>query len=161
MSNAPTTSFLSLRTLQHASLDHLEQIYRTATPVPWERAVWRGHFLCMVDSDGARNLVLKWMSEIGFGKTPFWIDYERQLWCFGTPEIGAGRFVASAGASRWRETTTVRLEYHVSKLPGLIRRELYDEVKPLSPDLCLGIGGINAERGRGDLFFFALTREAE
>lgn len=159
MSTIPATSFLSLHALQSAHRDNLEQIYRATAPVPWERAVWRGHFLCMVDSAGARNLALKWMSEIGFGKTPFWIDNERRLWCFGTPEIGVGRYSASAGASRWRDTQAVRLEYHVSKLPGLIRRELYDEVKPLSPDLCLGIGGINAERGRGDLFFFALTRE--
>jgi hypothetical protein len=35
---------------------------------------------------------------------------------------------------------------------------LYDEVKPLGPDLCLGIGGINARVGRGDHFFFALAR---
>jgi hypothetical protein len=34
---------------------------------------------------------------------------------------------------------------------------LYDEVKMLSPSLCLGIGGINAARGRGDHFFFALV----
>ena len=31
-------------------------------------------------------------------------------------------------------------------------------VKPLSADLCLGLGGINAERGEGDHFFFALYR---
>jgi hypothetical protein len=37
---------------------------------------------------------------------------------------------------------------------------LYDEVKPLSRDACLGIGGVNAGRGAGDHFFFVLERTA-
>jgi hypothetical protein len=35
---------------------------------------------------------------------------------------------------------------------------LYDEVKPLSEDLCLGMGGVNRGPGEGELFFFALVR---
>jgi hypothetical protein len=35
---------------------------------------------------------------------------------------------------------------------------LYDEVKPLSADLLLGLGGVNAETGEGDHFFFTLER---
>ena len=153
------TGLLSLATLKAASLAQLEDIYRTATPAEWEPALWRGHFLHMIDSDIARNTAMRWISEVGFGHAPFWIDYERRLWCFGTPDIGMGRFSASLGPSRWRNTTTMRLEYRESRLPGLIRRELYDEVKPLSSGLCLGISGLNAERGRGDIFFFALTRD--
>jgi hypothetical protein len=63
----------------------------------------------------------------------------------------------NAGRSRWRDTETVRLHYEVSRLPGPVRAVLYDEVKVLSPSLCLGIGGINAARGRGDHFFYALV----
>lgn len=151
----------TLASLQSASRDELEKIYRHSEPVAWEDALWRGHFLCMLDSVAARSRALKWISEIGFANAPFWIDSERRLWCFGTPEIGVGRFEAKPGPSRWRSAQTVRLDYHVSRLPGLIRRELYDEVKPLSSDLCLGISGINAERGHGELFFFALTREPD
>jgi hypothetical protein len=42
-------------------------------------------------------------------------------------------------------------------LPKPIRDQLYDEVKPLAPDLCLGIGGTNHESDEGDHFWFALT----
>jgi hypothetical protein len=150
---------LGLQTLRSATREELEAIYRDMPPVDWTPALWRGHFLCMLESAGARNLALRWISEIGFGNAPFWLDADEGLWCFGTPEIGIGRFVPRRGRSRWRDTTTLCLEYHQSKLPGLIRRELYDEVKPLTPDLALGISGINAGAGAGELFFFALTRE--
>lgn len=149
----------TLERLQAATRDELETIYRRETPVEWGRALWRGHFLCMLDSTYARKLPLKWLSEIGFGNTPFWLDNDDRLWCLGTPEIGIGRFRPELGPSRWRNTQTLCLNYNESKLPGLIRRELYDEVKPLSPDLCLCISGFNAGRGHGELFFFALTRE--
>lgn len=151
----------TLEQLKLASRDELETIYRRTTPMAWEPALWRGHFLCMLDSTAARSKPLKWISEIGFANAPFWLDSALRLWCFGTPEIGIGRFSPVLGPSRWRNTQTLCLNYRESKLPGLIRRELYDEVKPLSPDLCLCISGINAERGAGELFFFALTREPE
>jgi hypothetical protein len=51
----------------------------------------------------------------------------------------------------------VRLGYDVSRLPGFVRRHLYDEVRPLGPELCLGIGGLNRAAGRGALFYFALV----
>ncbi|PKN31442.1 MAG: hypothetical protein CVU63_23915, partial [Deltaproteobacteria bacterium HGW-Deltaproteobacteria-20] len=62
------------------------------------------------------------------------------------------------GPSRWRDTQTIRLHYHPSRLPGAVRTFLYDEVKPLTESLCLGIGGINAPRGRGEQFLFSLER---
>lgn len=66
--------------------------------------------------------------------------------------------VPRVGPSRWRDTEAVTLHYERSRLPAPIRGVLYDEVKPLTDTICLGLGGINAERGDGDQFFFALER---
>ena len=69
-----------------------------------------------------------------------------------------GRFDARIGPSRWRDTDAIQLHYDPSRLPGPIKGRLYDEIKPLSGDLVLGLGGVNAERGEGDHFWFVLTR---
>jgi hypothetical protein len=89
---------------------------------------------------------------------PFGVDFDRSLWWFQHPRLALGAFSASAGRSRWRATETLRLDYGSSRLPAVVRDRLYDEVKPLSETLCLGIGGVNAPRDQGDLFFFALVR---
>jgi hypothetical protein len=93
-----------------------------------------------------------------FKWTPFGVDFDTRLWFFWHAALAAGRFEPRPGRSRWRDTEAVGLHYHVSRLPGPVRGVLYDEVKPLSADLCLCIGGINAPRGQGDHFFFALQR---
>lgn len=57
--------------------------------------------------------------------------------------------------SRWRDTQTLQLHYDLTRLP--FRGQLYDEVKPLSETLCLGLGGLNRQPEKeGDLFFFLL-----
>ena len=44
-------------------------------------------------------------------------------------------------------------------LRGRLRRALlYDEVKPLSDRLCLGIGGLDLTGEPGEMFFFGLER---
>ena len=73
-------------------------------------------------------------------------------------EADLAAFEARVERSRWRETDSVVLRYEGSRLPGALRRLLYDEVKPLGEGLVLGIGGGNDGPGRGDHFFFALER---
>jgi hypothetical protein len=150
----------SLDQLTGAPLAVLEDIYRDSSPVDWQPGLWRGHFLAMLTPEGLRGIAVKWITAIAVTRAPFWIDNDECLWCFGSPDVGIGRFRPEPGPSRWRDTPTVCLNYQPSRLPGLVRRELYDEVKPLTPDLCLCISGINDGPGRGEMFFFALTREA-
>jgi hypothetical protein len=69
-----------------------------------------------------------------------------------------GRFEPRVQRSRWRDAQTVGLHYEVSRLPSFVRGALYDEVRPLSPRWWIGIGGINADVGEGDHFFFGLQR---
>jgi len=116
-------------------------------PVP--DGIWRGHFLHWLKPP----LHARVMDEILFRRTRFGIDFERCLWWFLSPSLAAGRFSWSQGPSRWRQTDTLRLEYGSSRLPG--HGMLYDEVKPLDARTCLGIGGLNGERG--DHFLFQLT----
>ncbi|MBF0353458.1 MAG: hypothetical protein HQM11_20695, partial [SAR324 cluster bacterium] len=63
-----------------------------------------------------------------------------------------GKFRSEIHPSRWRSAMVVGLHYESSQLPGFIRNLLYDEVKPLSETLCLGIGGFNRDKGEGDHF---------
>jgi hypothetical protein len=98
------------------------------------------------------------MQRVGFAWTPWGIDFDRRLWFFFAPRLAIGRFELRVDESRWRDTRAVQLHYDVSRLPHAIRRQLYDEVKPLSDRWMLGIGGIDRERGEGDHFFFALER---
>ena len=60
--------------------------------------------------------------------------------------------------SRWRATQTFTLDYEKSRLPTPLRSTLYDELKPLSEDIVLELGGLNADGSGGDHFFFALER---
>ena len=52
-----------------------------------------------------------------------------------------------------------QLAQWIDRLPRFVRDMLYDEVKPLSERLILGIGGINRGRGEGEHLFFALERQ--
>jgi hypothetical protein len=147
----------SLEALLRADLAELERIYREHEPVEPPRAAFRGYYLRRVDSPGAhtvRNRIL----QLGFQLPPFGVDFASHRWFFFSRHLQVGHFRDERARSRWRDTDTVALHYDVSRLPGPIRRLLYDEVKPLSERLMLGLGGLNDERGRGDLFFFALSR---
>jgi hypothetical protein len=148
---------LSLARLAQCSVAELEALYVEPRPVSVPSGCYRGVHLAWLDTPGARPTVIRPLQHLGFRLLPFGVDFIRHRWFFFHPTLGIGRFVAEAGRSRWRDTETVRLHYEVSRLPGPVRAVLYDEVKVLSPSLCLGIGGINAARGRGDHFFFALV----
>lgn len=147
----------SLETLLRADLAELERIYLEHEPLEPARAAFRGHYLCPVDSPSARSTRNR-ILQLGFRLPPFGVDFASQRWFFFSPHLRVGHFREERARSRWRDTETVALHYDVSRLPGPIRRRLYDEVKPLSDRLMLGLGGLNHERGRGDLFFFALSR---
>jgi len=142
--------------LDSMSLDELERVYREAPFGPLPTGLFRGRVVAWLDTPGSRRPIYRAPERVMFGLTPFGVDFDHNGWWFLSPRLLAGRFVAAAGPSRWRTTETLRLDYSVSRLPG--RGLLYDEVKPLAADLCLGIGGINANRGEGDHFFFSLTR---
>jgi len=145
----------TLADLRASSLDALEELYRGGAIGPRPRGRFRGRVLCRVDSRLAKSksgtAIL-----LPFERAAFGIDFDRSVWFFVRPWLRIGRFRVEVGPSRWRDAEVLRLEYDVSRLPRPIRGFLYDEVKPLSDTLCLGLGGINAGRGKGDLFFFAL-----
>ncbi len=152
---------LTLSDLQRCSLPQLESIYGAARAdaraslLP--EGCYGGVHLAWLNTAGARHPITRPLQQLGFCWLPFGVDFTARRWFFFDRRLGVGRFVAQPGPSRWRDTQTVRLDYAVSRLPRPLRGLLYDEVKPISASLCLGIGGINAPRGRGDHFFFALV----
>lgn len=144
--------------LRAMSLDELEGLWTEPVERIEPQGVFRGGVLARIEHATAQRPLWRWTERIGFEWTPFGIDFDRRLWFFFEPRLATGRFEPRWQGSRWRDTDAIALRYHVSKLPRAIRRRLYDEVKPLSQDWILGIGGIDAERGEGDHFFFALER---
>jgi hypothetical protein len=144
--------------LRRASLAELESLYRDAPRGPDPAGVFRGEFLSFIDSPGARRLDIRAVDSLLFRATPFGVDFDRNSWWFVKPALRAGRFTPRLGPSRWRETDCWQLHYEVSRLPTPIRALLYDEVRPLSSSLLLGLGGTNRDRGAGDHFFFLLDR---
>jgi hypothetical protein len=150
---------LTLAELRHHSLAQLEELYAEQRPVTVPLGFYRGTHLKWLDTAGARHRLLRPVVDLLFRRTPFGVDFERKRWFFFQRGLGMGRFAAQVGPSRWRDTETVRLTYDRSRLPWPIRRLLYDEVKPLSDSLCLGLGGVNAETGQGEYFYFALERD--
>ncbi|MBZ0119898.1 MAG: hypothetical protein K8H88_23115 [Sandaracinaceae bacterium] len=149
-----------LRVLTAAHLDSLYERPMHERPGALEPVTgrYRGHFLRWIDNAGARKPLWRLSEGLGFGVLPFGIDFDRRLWFFFDRRVAMGRFDLRAERSRWRDTQAFCLHYEVSRLPALVRGVLYDEVKPLSQGWLLGIGGVNAERGLGDHFYFALRR---
>ena len=144
--------------LRSAPLHRLEELWLRPVALSTPRGIYRGHSLSRIDHATARRPVWRISQALAFGWAPFGIDFDRRLWFFFGPRLALGRFEPRPGSSRWRDTDAIGLHYEVSGLPRRIRSVLYDEVKPLSEGWMLGIGGINAERGRGDHFYFALER---
>ena len=136
----------------------LETLYAEQCPVAIPTGVWRGRHLMWLDTEAARHPILRPLEELVFARLPWSIDFDRRRWFWLGMPIGVGHFSPSAGPSRWRDAETLRLLYDDRALPGFVNQFLYDEVKPLSDELCLGLGGISAGRGKGEQFFFALTR---
>ena len=148
----------TLSELRAASLDELEAVYASDRPFALPAGCYRGIHLRRLTTPGASRLVNRLPQYLGFEASPFGIDFDRACWFFYSRRLCAGRFTAAIAPSRWRPTPTVTLDYAASRLPAPVRGVLYDEVKPLSESLCLGLGGTNAERDQGDHFFFALER---
>lgn len=149
---------ITLAELRERRLAELEELYLEARSVQIPTGWFRGHHLTWLNTPGARHPLWRPLETAMFQLTPFGVDFTARRWFFWSRRVAAGSFTPHPGPSRWRDTETVCLEYGVSRLPGPVRGLLYDEVKPLGEDLCLCIGGINAERDSGDHFFFALER---
>lgn len=151
---------LETSALRAMNLAELEETYRAGDELPVPRGRFRGEVLLRLDNEGARHPLWRALEVLMFEVAPFGVDFDARRWFFaGQPRLAIGGFEPRPGPSRWRSTTTIGLHYQsASRLPGPIRALLYDEVKPLSDSLCLGLGGINAERGKGDHFFFLLER---
>ncbi len=150
---------LTLAELRRFSLAQLEELYCEPTSsleVP--TVAFEGLHLAWLDTPEARHPLLRPIIYLGFAAAPFCVDFERSCWSFLGRRLKMGRFEARIGPSRWRKTDTICLHYEASRLPGPIKGLLYDEVKPLSDSLCLGLGGINKSEGRGECFYFALSR---
>lgn len=148
----------TLADLRASSLESLEELFRSAPVGPPPRGRFRGEFLTRVDSRLARSRQGAAVAT-AFERAPFGIDFDSATWFFFHPRLRGGRFRIEPSRSRWRETDVLALHYDVSRLPGPIRGRLYDEIKPLDADLVLGLGGLDAPVGDGDLFLFALRRD--
>jgi hypothetical protein len=155
----PSGANHSMRTLLQADVGALEEIYRASEhPLEIPRGMFRGTTLARLDNRAARAPFHRSIQWLLFEAIPWGIDFDANKWFFFRRDIAAGSFIAQPARSRWRDARVLTLEYHPSRLPGPIRTRLYDEVRPLGPDLCLGIGGINEGKDEGDHFFFALER---
>jgi len=148
----------TLADLREASADALEELYRAPREVNVPSGVFRGRHLRWLDTRGARDPIWRPVEEIFFVRLPWFVDFDRKRWFWFRRSLGIGHFAPSIGPSRWRDADTIRMLYDDRLLPRFVNHALYDEVKPLDDDLCLGIGGMNGPRGDGDQFFFALRR---
>lgn len=149
---------MDIHTLERMSPTELEALYRETPLGPPPEGVFDGAVLRWLDTPGAHHPFFRATEWVAFELLSWGIRFDRARWWFLRPRIAIGRFDATPGPSRWRDTETFRLRYDDPALPRFVRDALYDEVKPLGPDLCLGIGGINRGRGEGDHFFYALSR---
>ncbi len=140
--------------LRVASLATIESLYASAPVGPMPRGVFDGHMLHYLN----RGPMARALDGLLFDALPYGIDFDRQRWWFVRPALCIGRFDIDSGSSAWRATQTLRLTYDGSRLPRPVRAMLYDEIKPLDDDLCLGLGGVKGQSGSGDHFFFFLTK---
>ncbi|MDI7267719.1 MAG: hypothetical protein QME96_06980 [Myxococcota bacterium] len=147
-------TFDELKALDVAGLD---RAYADLPCGPMPTGVYRGVHLASLDVPGARRPLWRLVERVGFDLLPYGIDFDVRTWFFVHPRLRVGRFVASPARSRWRPADVISLHYRASRLPFPVRDVLYDEVKPLSATLCLGLGGVDAGPGEGDRFFFALV----
>ncbi len=136
----------------------LEAIYAGPGVLSLPSGQFRGRHLAWLETRVAHHPVLRPVNDLVFARLPWCIDFDRRVWTWLGLPLGFGHFSLSAGPSRWRDTSTLRMLYDDRRLPGFFNQFLYDEVKPLSDDVCLGIGGVSRARGDGDQFFFALER---
>ena len=154
-------SDMNVSRLLHSNLGELESLFIAEPHAAVPTGCYRGTYLARLQTPGARARWNRFVEYVGFEAMPFGVDFRSCSWFFFFQQLQLGHFRPEVCPSRWRTTEVVALHYGTSKLPAPIRGVLYDEVKPLTPTVCLGLGGMNAERGQGDHFFFALKRVAE
>jgi len=150
---------MDLRELERSTLAELDELYCRAPAADFgiPRGCYDGTHLCRVDRPGARRRL--YLGTLAFSLVPFGVDFDHRRWFFGgRRRLAMGAFEPRIAPSRWRAVEVVALHYDLSRLPWFVRRLLYDEVKPLSDELCLGLGGVQNVRGDTDHFFFALRR---
>lgn len=139
----------------------LDDVFVRAPLLDLPRGVFDGATLRRLATPGASHPIYRSLEWLGFEAMRWGITFDPldgPRWFFQNPLLRAGRFEPRAGRSRWRATDAFQMHYHPSRLPRVLSDSLYDEVKPLSDDLCLGIGGVNLEVGDGDHFYFVLAR---
>lgn len=144
--------------LQRLPVSELDALYAETPIRPLPKGMFRGTLLrwlppaCLLRNAGFISLEV-----VAFQLLPWGIDFDSSKWWVGLKFLQGGYFIPKQGPSRWRDAETFQLRYDKDWLP-FFRRYLYDEVKPLTDDLCLGIGGINADKGVGDHFYYLLQR---
>lgn len=142
--------------LQRLSIDELDEVFCETESVELPYGCFTGRTICRLRNRGAKLPLPRFLEYVGFELAPYGIDFRSNRWFFVSSALQAGRFAPRVSRSRWRPTEVVALHYNVSRLPRPMRNFLYDEVKPLSDTLLLGLGGINRELGMGDHFYFTL-----
>ncbi|MCB9555289.1 MAG: hypothetical protein H6707_04240 [Deltaproteobacteria bacterium] len=147
---------ITIEHLRCASAERLEAIYAAPHSAPAPSGLYRCIDLGPTPANGARWAKL---AVTLFFQLELAIDFDRRCWLIGPCRWATGEFSLPCQPSRWRATETYCFDYRETRLPEPIRCLLYDEVKPLTEGLCLGLGGINADAGRGDLRYFALVRQ--
>lgn len=141
------------------SIQELDELYcrRVELVLPRHKS-FRGHVLKRFDNPGAVELWNTISQMILFELIPFGINFYNGTgdWFFFDPGFSTGDFEMRTQNSRWRYTESIGFYYHNADLPAFIKQSLYDEIKPVGDGHYLGIGGINAEKDRGDHFYFLL-----
>ena len=149
----------TLAELARSDLPTLERLYRdTPIEAPLPTGTFNGRTLGRIRNAGANQPVARFVEWVGFELLLYGMNLDIPSWTFLRARVHLGDFVPTRGPSRWRDTETYRLDYKNATLPGVIKKRLYDELKPLGPDLLLGIGGLNGGEGEGDHFFYAMAR---
>jgi hypothetical protein len=145
-------------TLHGRTEAELAALFCEDRPLAVPTGQFRGELLAWIDSPASRHLLWRPMLALMFGKSPFGVDFDSRRWMLASPRFKLGHFEAAVDRSAFQPARVVALRYHLSRLPGLVKGMLYDEVQPLGPDQCLGIGGLVLEGTRHPAFWFALER---
>ncbi len=148
-----------METLQGKSLSEVEALFRDAPLAPPPKGRFQGTLLHWLEGPPARHRLWRPALALMFQFTPFGVDFDARRWFLLHHRLRLGHFEAVPRRSRWREADVYGLEYEVSRLPGHLKALLYDELKPLSPDVCLGIGGMVLQGDPQPAFFFSLERQ--
>lgn len=146
--------------LEKLTAQELEALYlhNDAFAIPTE-GTYRGRYLLRIDSEASRNWFYNFVVYACFQTRHFGLNFFRDHanWYFHHKSLAAGYCAPTTQRSRWRDCDVIALDYAKSRLPAPIRNLLYDELKPLSDTLLLGMGGANLKnRSKGDLFFFCI-----